>query len=70
MSRVVPAFVTWTWATFGILVRLNGLVAETNARSSRLLQKAGFVLEGRRQDAIYKDGQIYGELMFGALRPS
>ncbi|SMQ46651.1 unnamed protein product [Zymoseptoria tritici ST99CH_1A5] len=70
MSSVVEAFVTWAWSTFDILVRLNGLVAETNPGSARLLEKAGFVLEGRRQDAICKDGKVHAELMFGALRPS
>jgi RimJ/RimL family protein N-acetyltransferase len=70
MSRVIPAFVEWTWSTFGILVRLNGLVTESNAGSSRLLEKAGFVLEGRREDAICKNGHICAELMYGALRPA
>jgi [ribosomal protein S5]-alanine N-acetyltransferase len=69
MSKVVPAFVDWSWKTFGILIRLNGSTAEWNQASGKLLQKAGFEYEGRRKHATVKNGKVGNELMWGALRP-
>ena len=69
MSIVVPAFVSWTWQTFGILVRMNGETYESNAASGKVLAKAGFQFEGRRPDACYKNGKIEASVMWGALRP-
>lgn len=69
MSALVPAFVQWTWGTFGILVRLNAAVNEANVGSRRVLEKAGFVVEGRRRDAVCKEGRVGAEVMLGALRP-
>lgn len=70
MSTIVPAFVQWTWKTFGILVRLNGEVGELNKGSAALLGKAGFVVEGRRENAVFKNGKLESVIMFGALRPT
>ena len=69
MSRVVPAFVDWTWRTFDILVRLNGSTYEWNVQSGKLLEKAGFTREGRKPDAFIKNGRIGAEIIWGALRP-
>ncbi|CAK3987959.1 N-acetyltransferase GCN5 like [Lecanosticta acicola] len=69
MSRVVPAFLEWSWKTFGVLVRLNSGAYDFNSGSQRVLDKAGFVYEGRRADIAYKDGRIVGEVLYGALRP-
>lgn len=69
MSRVVPAFVDWSWRTFGILARINAEVAEGNLASAKLLQKSGLKLEGRRERQICKGGVFKNALMFGALRP-
>lgn len=70
MSKVVPAFVSWCWKTFGILVRLNGETVEGNMGSAALLKSAGFVFEGRRQNAISKENVLKSIDMFGALRPA
>lgn len=70
MSKVVPAFVSWCWKTFGILIRLNGETVEGNAGSAALLKKAGFVFEGRRENALVKEGVVKSLEMFGALRPT
>ncbi|KAI7490933.1 hypothetical protein KC351_g313 [Hortaea werneckii] len=69
MSRLLPAFVQWSWATFGVLVRVSVETAEGNLASARVLQKAGFVLEGRRPDMVWKNGVVSAELMWGVLRP-
>lgn len=69
MGKVVPAFVTWVWKTFGILIRLNAVCNEENKGSAKCLMKAGLVFEVRREAANCKCGKIQAELMFGALRP-
>ncbi|KAF2479082.1 acyl-CoA N-acyltransferase [Neohortaea acidophila] len=69
MSAVVPAFVAWAWSTFGILIRLDGECYEHNAYSRRLLEKAGFEVEGMRRWAIIKEGRVGNKLVLGALRP-
>lgn len=70
MSVVVPAFVDWTWRTFGILMRLNAEVSAVNAGSLKCLQKAGFTEEGRKKCAFVKNGIIFDEVSLGMLRPN
>lgn len=70
MSKVVPPFVSWAWETFGILVRLNSGAVEQNVVSQKVLEKAGFVYEGRRENFAFKDGTVFSEVMYGALRPT
>ena len=69
MGVVVPAFVEWGWRTFGRLVRINAEVREDNAGSRRCLEKAGFVIEGRKKMAMVKMGVFQDEIMLGMLRP-
>ena len=70
MSRVAQAFVAWTWETFDILIRLNAGTSGRNIHSQRVLKKAGFVFECRRENAITKNGEVDAELLFGALKPT
>lgn len=69
MSAVVPAFVDWGFETFGILFRINGETVESNKPSQKLLQKAGFALEGRRPDFVTKNDVTQAALFWGKLRP-
>jgi [ribosomal protein S5]-alanine N-acetyltransferase len=69
MSAVVPAFVEFTWRTFGVLIRLNGSVIEGNIGSLKCLQKAGFEVEGTKKWAVVKNGVVGNEVLLGALRP-
>lgn len=70
MSGLLPGFLQWAWRTFGVLIRVSAETAESNPRSGRVLQKAGFVLEGRRPDMACKNGVVTAELMWGVLRPA
>lgn len=63
MGRVVPAFVEWSWRTFGVLVRINAEVREGNVASWRVLERAGFRVEGRRERAMVKGG-VEGNVVF------
>ena len=50
-------------------LRLFALPFADNAGSVRVLEKAGYVLEGRLRRSAIKDGVIRDQLMFGAYRP-
>lgn len=69
MSVVVPAFVDWTWRTFGVLLRLDAEVSANNVGSRRCLEKAGFVEEGRKKCGLVKNGVLRDNIFMGMLRP-
>jgi RimJ/RimL family protein N-acetyltransferase len=48
--------------------RLQAGVFEWNPASARVLEKAGFVQEGRLRRAVIKDGRVGDLLLYGRLR--
>ena len=50
------------------LVRIFACVFETNIGSCRVLEKAGFTLEGVHRRAVLKSGRFVGERVYGLLR--
>lgn len=48
--------------------RLSAVVYEPNLASVRVLEKNGFVLEGKKLKAVKCNGIIYNTLHFGLLR--
>ena len=50
------------------LARIYAPVFEWNAASVRVLEKAGFQLEGRHRKAVTKDGQTIDQLMYAVVR--
>lgn len=50
------------------LRRLQLEVLEHNQTAQRLYKKIGFVEEGRKRKAVFKDGQYVDELIMGLLR--
>ena len=48
--------------------RIEGTVFEPNIGSRRVLEKAGFELEGVLKDAIYKNGKLYNEYVYGLVK--
>ena len=48
--------------------RIEGTVYEPNIGSRRVLEKAGFELEGVLKDAIYKNGKLYNEYVYGLTK--
>jgi RimJ/RimL family protein N-acetyltransferase len=50
------------------LVRLYAHVFEWNPASARVLEKAGFTLEGRLRRSVLKEGQLIDQLMYGLVR--
>jgi RimJ/RimL family protein N-acetyltransferase len=50
------------------LVRLYAHVFAWNTASARVLEKAGYQLEGRMRSSVIKDGQLIDQLMFAIVR--
>lgn len=66
-TRAVAAFTAWAFARFE-LVRIAAGVFESNPASSRVLEKAGFNLEGRLARAVEKGGRILDLLVYARTR--
>ncbi len=66
-TRAVRALSAWAFETFE-LDRLGACVFENNPASARVLEKAGFTLEGRLRNAVVKEGRTMDMLLFGLLR--
>lgn len=66
-TQAVRALSDWAFATFD-LCRLWAGVFEPNRASARVLEKAGFVFEGRHRQAIFKQGRILDELIYAKIR--
>ena len=50
------------------LIRIFASVFERNLASVRVLEKAGYVLEGHFRKAAIKDGEVLDELMYAIVR--
>ncbi|UCC16213.1 MAG: GNAT family N-acetyltransferase [Dehalococcoidales bacterium] len=50
------------------LHRISSVVFSFNERSLRLHTKVGFIQEGLRREAWYRDGEYHDEVLFGLLR--
>ena len=48
--------------------RLFAGVFESNPASARVLEKAGYTLEGRMRAAVFKDGRVLDNLIYARLR--
>lgn len=67
MTDAVRAATAYGFATFG-LIRIYAMVFAWNAASCRVLEKAGYTLEGRLRRAVVKDGQVLDQLLYAAVR--
>jgi [ribosomal protein S5]-alanine N-acetyltransferase len=68
MSETIPLFCQYGFKTLG----LNRIYAEpfaNNPASSRILEKAGFTIEGRLRCSVVKDGQIIDQWLFAMINP-
>ena len=67
MSGAVEAFAPWALERFN-LARLHALVFAFNRASARVLEKAGFALEGRLRQSAIKDGVLIDQLLYARVR--
>ena len=68
VTEAVVAMSNFAFENFAIC-RLYACVFEWNPASSRVLEKAGYVFEGRHRNSVTKDGQTIDELVYALVRP-
>lgn len=66
-TRAVDAMTDYAFAHYPI-VRIYANVFEGNPASARVLEKAGYELEGRLRKSVYKDGKLLDQLVYGIVR--
>lgn len=69
-SQALGRFVTLVFGSDFMLKRLEAQVFEQHLGSIRVLEKNGFVREGRRLNAVYKHGRFHHELCFALENPN
>ena len=67
MTAVVRAVTDYAFASLD-LCRVYALVFEWNPASCRVLEKAGYRLEGRLRKSATKDGHTLDQLLYAAVR--
>jgi ribosomal-protein-alanine N-acetyltransferase len=66
MTKAVALFTEFAFDKF----KLNRIYAEpyvTNPASARILEKAGFVLEGMLRSNVYKDGKVLDQFLYAKV---
>ncbi len=66
-SEAVPAFTNYCFENFP-LQRIYAEPYANNPASARVLEKAGFVLEGRLKNNVFKDEQILDSLLYAKTK--
>jgi len=66
-KRAVKALMRYAFQVMN-LVRLEGEVLEFNTRSRQMLEKLGFILEGKMRKGKFTRGKYWDILLFGILR--
>jgi RimJ/RimL family protein N-acetyltransferase len=66
MTEAVRAFTEYAFETFG-LCRIFAGVFETNPASGRVLEKAGYALEGRMRKSVLKGGTMLDQLLYARV---
>lgn len=67
-TEAVKLFSVWAFANFEHLARLEAEVFEGNDGSKKVLEKAGYVFEGRRRLAVEKHGVLLDTYNYSLLR--
>ena len=66
-TKAVRAVIEYGFATLG-LERIYADVFQWNDASARVLEKAGFMLEGRLRKSVIKDGKIVDSLLYACVK--
>jgi ribosomal-protein-alanine N-acetyltransferase len=67
MSEAVAEFARWAFKAFD-LQRIFSEPFATNSASVRVLEKAGFVCEGRMHANVFKDGRLLDSFIYARVR--
>lgn len=65
-DRLIKEAVAWAKSS-EMIKRIELKVFENNARARKLYENNGFVLEGKRQKSVFKDGQYFNDLEMALL---
>jgi RimJ/RimL family protein N-acetyltransferase len=66
-TEAVQAATAYAFRAFDV-TRVHAGVFAWNPASARVLEKAGYELEGRLRSAVFKDGEFVDELLYGIVR--
>ena len=66
-TEVVRAMTAYAFDAYDLL-RISAVVYEWNPASRRVLEKAGFLLEGRLRRAVVKDGHVLDSFLYAVVR--
>lgn len=66
MSAILPEVIAFGFEQLG-LRRLEAMVTVGNSRSSKLLERHGFVSEGQLRDHGYWKGRFWDQIVYGRL---
>ena len=69
MSEAVAEFTRWAFDAFD-LHRIFAEPFASNTASVRVLEKAGFICEGRMRDNVFKDGKVLDSFIYARVRGS
>ena len=69
MPKAVSHMIAFSFEAYDI-DRIFARPFATNKASQRVLEKTGFILEGRFEKAIYKNGEYIDELIYAVRRKS
>jgi RimJ/RimL family protein N-acetyltransferase len=69
VPEVLSAMTPWAIRTYG-LTRVFAVPFEWNTASMRVLEKAGYVFEGRMRRSAIKDGKIVDQLLYAFVVPA
>lgn len=67
-TSAVECFSSWAFSTFPDLLRLEAGVYEGNHASMRVLERAGYKMEGISRQAVFKNGKIHDVHNYALLR--
>ncbi len=67
-TEAVRAMTEWGFDNLGLL-RIYALVFAANPASARVLEKAGYSLEGRMRNAVVKRGRVMDQLLLAIVAP-
>jgi RimJ/RimL family protein N-acetyltransferase len=67
VSEAVTRFSRFSLDEFG-LIRLYAEPYASNPASARVLEKAGYTLEGRMRASVFKDGRILDQMLYSLVR--
>ena len=66
-TMCLQAFTEYAFSQFDLL-RLYGYVYEWNPASARVMEKAGYVCEGRLRKSVVKEGQVLDQFLYAITR--